>query len=226
MGLFSGAGGAGTPIGGLLALVGSSLLMQGGTTNATIMLLLFAILALGNLLLLALPAVPHTPTPPRSDAVQEPETAPGFEIPQLLASSRQARLLMVCTMSSGYANAFMSGSFTLEVVVCSRVALVACSFRGRDWSHGCCTATEPQPFLPLCAADCPAVGRAPPSAPSGSASSSPHGTSPACSPVSRHDTAAIWVAFFSRCQRYRCQQALRSDGSRTTSAGSDATSSR
>ena len=74
MGLFSGAGGAGTPIGGLLALVGSSLLMQGGTTNATIMLLLFAILALGNLLLLALPAVPHTPTPRRSDAVQEPPT--------------------------------------------------------------------------------------------------------------------------------------------------------
>ena len=135
MGLFSGAGGAGTPIGGLLALVGSSLLMQGGTTNATIMLLLFAILALGNLLLLALPAVPHSPTRPRSDVVQEPETAPGFEIPQLLASSRQARLLMVCTMSSGYANAFMSGSFTLEVVVCSRVALIASSSRG-DWSHG------------------------------------------------------------------------------------------
>ena len=138
MGLFSGAGGAGTPIGGLLALVGSSLLMQGGTTNATIMLLLFAILALGNLLLLALPAVPHSPTPPHSDAVQEPETAPGFEIPQLLASSRQARLLMVCTMSSGYANAFMSGSFTLEVVVSPRSALIACSFHGRDWSHGCC----------------------------------------------------------------------------------------
>ena len=27
-------------------------------------------------------------------------------------------------------------------------------------------------------------------------------------PVSRHDIAGIWVAFFSRCQRYRCQQAL------------------
>ena len=25
--------------------------------------------------------------------------------------------------------------------------------------------------------------------------------------VSRHDIAAIWVAFFSRCQRYRCGQA-------------------
>ena len=25
--------------------------------------------------------------------------------------------------------------------------------------------------------------------------------------VSRHDTAGIWVAFFSRCQRYRCRQA-------------------
>ena len=25
--------------------------------------------------------------------------------------------------------------------------------------------------------------------------------------VSRHDIAGIWVAFFSRCQRYRCQQA-------------------
>ena len=24
--------------------------------------------------------------------------------------------------------------------------------------------------------------------------------------VSHHDTAAIWVAFFSRCQRYRCGQ--------------------
>jgi len=26
-------------------------------------------------------------------------------------------------------------------------------------------------------------------------------------PVSRHDIAGIWVAFFSRCQRYRCRQA-------------------
>ena len=25
--------------------------------------------------------------------------------------------------------------------------------------------------------------------------------------VSRHDIAGIWVAFFSRCQRYRCRQA-------------------
>ena len=24
--------------------------------------------------------------------------------------------------------------------------------------------------------------------------------------VSRHDIAGIWVAFFSRCQRYRCRQ--------------------
>ena len=26
----------------------------------------------------------------------------------------------------------------------------------------------------------------------------------AATPVSCHDIAAIWVAFFSRCQRYRC----------------------
>ena len=30
------------------------------------------------------------------------------------------------------------------------------------------------------------------------------GVSPDRLHVSRHDIAAIWVAFFSRCQRYRC----------------------
>ena len=30
--------------------------------------------------------------------------------------------------------------------------------------------------------------------------------------VSRHDTAGVWVAFFSRCHRYRCWQGAR-DGS-------------
>ena len=32
--------------------------------------------------------------------------------------------------------------------------------------------------------------------------------------VSSHDIAAIWVAFFSRQQRYRCQQGRRSTASR------------
>ena len=32
------------------------------------------------------------------------------------------------------------------------------------------------------------------------------GTSSTVASVSRHDIAAIWVAFFSRCRRYRCRQ--------------------
>ena len=41
---------------------------------------------------------------------------------------------------------------------------------------------------------------------------SPGPAAPPSQPVSRHDIAAIWVAFFSRCQRYRC---LTGNGSNT-----------
>jgi MFS family permease len=119
VGLFSGAGGAGTPLGGLLALAGSSALMQRNVPNATIMLCLFLILALGNMLLLALPAVPtrRSSGSGGGDSKQPQPQRPTFSaIPRLLASSRQLCLLMICTLSSGYANAFMSGSFTLDVV--------------------------------------------------------------------------------------------------------------
>ena len=34
----------------------------------------------------------------------------------------------------------------------------------------------------------------------------PGSRTPSAPPVSRHDIAGIWVAFFSRCQRYRCGQ--------------------
>ena len=36
----------------------------------------------------------------------------------------------------------------------------------------------------------------------------PSGRGRPCGAVSRHDIAGIWVAFFSRCQRYRCGQVV------------------
>lgn len=97
IGLFSGVGWAGTPFGALLALAGSSALMQRDVRNATIMLYLFLILAAGNIMLLALPSV----TSSEVSSKEPQERAQCTAIPKLLLSSRQICLLMVCTLSSG-----------------------------------------------------------------------------------------------------------------------------
>ena len=120
-GLFSGAGGAGTPVGALLALSGTSLLMQHAVSNASIMLCLFCCLLLGNILLFAVPAVPSSPKPDEksehfSETTAETQPVSFWAIPQLWMASPQLRLLMCCTSASGYANAFMSGSFTKDIV--------------------------------------------------------------------------------------------------------------
>lgn len=100
LGLFSGAGGAGTPIGGLLALAGSSALMQNAVSNAVIMLFLFIVLGLGNVMLLAVPVAPlsgraGTEAATRKGEAGKPPAVDSAAIPRLLMSSRQLKLMMV-----------------------------------------------------------------------------------------------------------------------------------
>jgi MFS family permease len=92
-GLFSGAGGAGTPVGGLLALAGSSLMMQHSVSNSTIVFCLFVCLALGNLLLFAVPsATQKKRRQSGSGRAKEPRVS-CCAIPRLLSSSRLVQFL-------------------------------------------------------------------------------------------------------------------------------------
>jgi MFS family permease len=103
LGLFSGAGQAGSPIGGLLALSASSILMQHAVANRTLILGFFLMLLCGNLLLVKVRAIPKVVGGETKD-LQNPEVAPTarlLAIPSLLASSQLLRLLMICTAASG-----------------------------------------------------------------------------------------------------------------------------
>ena len=122
LGLFTGVGQASSNVGGLLALFGSSVLSQLKLQRRTLYLVLFLLLAVGNVLLLLLPnAAKLLRTHPRAKAHPEAGKAKGGSssagaIPRLLRRSLVLRWLQLPMASHGYANAFMSGSFTADII--------------------------------------------------------------------------------------------------------------
>lgn len=133
LGLFNGIGQAAAPLGGLLALIGSSIMAQLDIGRRTLYTGLFVSLALGNVLLFAMPNAKQLLVQRRSQLrelgktsayshVREnltPSAWPPvsiFAIPRLLLRSRVLCFLQPCFCSGGYANAFMAGSFTADIV--------------------------------------------------------------------------------------------------------------
>lgn len=133
LGLFNGIGQAAAPGGGLLALIGSSLMEQFEIGRRTLYTSLFVSLAVGNVLLFAMPDAKQLLQQRRSqlhelgqnsvyctdgDHLSPPAQPPVsvLAIPRLLLRSRVLRYLQPCFCSGGYANAFMAGSFTADIV--------------------------------------------------------------------------------------------------------------
>jgi MFS family permease len=133
LGLFNGIGQAAAPAGGLLALIGSSLMAQFDIGRRTLYTSLFVSLALGNVLLFAMPDSKQLLVLRRSQLRELGQTGvygPGGDntmpsarlpvsilaIPRLLLRSQVLCYLQFCFCSGGYANAFMAGSFTADIV--------------------------------------------------------------------------------------------------------------
>eukprot|EP01051_Picozoa_sp_SAG22_P013157 SAG22_NODE_1445_length_4406_cov_7.808684_4_plen_424_part_00 len=118
LGLFSGVGQSSTQLGGVLALAGSTLLLRGTASTKTLYLVLAAFLGLGNMCFLVLPKSPKDRSAESLVPMLVPTTSweRVVAVPMLFVTSRKLRWLSLCFISSGYANAFMSGTFTAEVV--------------------------------------------------------------------------------------------------------------
>ena len=116
LGLFTGVGGASTTAGGVFVGAGSSVLLGFEIISRRQFYILLAMLLLaGNLCFLFLPQRPAAAAAARKQTAESPCEAVAA-IPALLRKSQRMRLLMVCFVGGGYANAFMSGSFTAQVV--------------------------------------------------------------------------------------------------------------
>ena len=133
LGLFNGVGQAAAPGGGLLALIGSSLMAQFEIGRLTLYTSLFLSLAVGNVLLFAMPDAKqlllerrtqlrelgqkrlYTPHGDHLTPAARPPVSI-LAIPRLLFRSPVLCYLQLCFCSGGYANAFMAGSFTADIV--------------------------------------------------------------------------------------------------------------
>jgi MFS family permease len=118
LGLFTGVGQGSSNLGGLLALFISSVLSQLRLERRALYLVLFLLLAAGNTLLFLLPDAAGLL---RTNLGHQPGPGGGGgssvgAIPRLLRASPALRWLQFAMLSHGYANAFMSGSFTADVI--------------------------------------------------------------------------------------------------------------
>ena len=180
LGLFNGIGQAAAPLGGLLALLGSSVMARLQIGRLALYSCLFASLLVGNVLLFAMPSaklllaerrsqlralamrqkynhagsdssgsstntsstssrsgkngstsssssggssrssVYSTPSDPTAADSVVPVSV--LAIPRLLSRSRSLCLLQPCFCSGGYANAFMAGSFTADIIATNLVS--------------------------------------------------------------------------------------------------------